>query len=255
MSNPIEVPDNVRLANSEPRPKFDPYTGQPLEDSGVDPLEHADRMQNDAMRERVTQMTGPPDAPMPNFWAEQASAKAASGVSGGPVNPYAPTGWQRKHRTEFDITVPSGQLCRVMRIEREDLFRMNLMGYLDTFTPMLMEDTISSEERGKRIRETMATKPDSIANMFMAIDEVCMAATIRPRITADTNKVDYGGPNDWTNPNFIATALISDLSMEDRFAIFAAAFGRSMDDLKSLFEQTPSVASVADQPGVQQAAE
>jgi hypothetical protein len=233
MSNPIEVPDGIRSAN-ENQPRFDPYTGMPISE------EQKKEMPSSAS----------------NFWAEQANAKDAIPVStSGPVNPYAPTGWQRKHRTEFDITVPSGQLCRVMRIEREDLFRMNLMGYLDTFTPMLMEDTISSEERGKRIRETMATKPDSIANMFMAIDEVCMAATIRPRITADTNKVDYGGPNDWTNPNFIATALISDLSMEDRFAIFAAAFGRSMDDLKSLFEQTPSVASVADQPGVQQAAE
>lgn len=188
------------------------------------------------------------------FWEQQkAVAEPLPVPPSAPVNPYAPTGWQKKNRSEFDITLPSGQLCRVMRIEREDLFRMNLMGYLDTFTPMLMEDTISSEERGKRIRDTMATKPDSIANMFMAIDEICMAATIRPKVTDDENKVDYGGPGDWANPNFIATALISDISMEDRFAIFAAAFGRSMDDLKSLFEQTPSVSSVADESSVQQA--
>lgn len=168
-----------------------------------------------------------------------------------PVNPYAPTGWRKKQRTEFDVTLPSGQLCRVLRLEREDLFRLNLMSYLDTFTPMLMEDSISTEERNRRMQETMTKHPDSIANMFMAIDEVVMAATIRPRVTNDEKKVDYGGPQDWGNPQFIATAYIEDISMEDRMAIFASAFGRSMDDLKSIWNEAGSVASVADGPSVQ----
>jgi hypothetical protein len=245
MSNPIDTA-------AVQRPKFDPYTGRPLEDSGIDPLEHADQMQNDVMREHVERIAGPRDATASNFWAEQKRATEAMSVPQPEVNPFAPTGWKRKNRVEVDITLPSGQLCRVMRIEREDLFRMNLMGYLDTFSPMLMEDTISSEERGKRIRETMSTKPDAIANMFMAIDEVCMASTIRPRITNDESKADYGGPNDWHNPNFIATAYINDISMEDRFAIFAEAFGRSMEDLKSLFGETPGVDSVADESSVPQ---
>lgn len=198
------------------------------------------------------QQAAQPQEAGPSFWAQQQAAATPVPVPPlAPVNPYAPTGWQRKNRNEFDITLPSGQLARVMRLEREDLFRMNLMGYLDTFTPMLMDTTISQQERDDRVRNAMNTQPHAIANMFMAIDEVCMASTIRPRITSDETKADYGGPSDWANPNFIATALIGDISMEDRFAIFAAAFGRSMDDLKSLFGQTPSVASVADQPGVQ----
>jgi hypothetical protein len=172
-----------------------------------------------------------------------------------PANPYAPTGWRRKQRVEFDITLPSGQLCRVLRLEREDLFRLNLMSYLDTFTPMLMEDTISTEERNKRLRDTMTKNPDSIANMFMAIDEVVMAATLRPRVTNNEKKVDYGTPMDWGNPQFIATAYVEDISMEDRMAIFAAAFGRSMDDLKSVWEKAGGVASMADEPSVQQATE
>jgi hypothetical protein len=223
MSNPIDL-------SAVPKPKFDPYTGQPI----VEDEQPVDAVQDGA-----------------NFWAQQKKQAEGVSVPTGAVNPYAPTGWQRKNRAEFDIELPSGQRCRVMRVEREDLFRMNLMGYLDTFTPMLMEDTISSEERGKRIRDRMTNDPNAVANMFMAIDEVCMAATIRPRITDDQEKVDYGGPGDWANSNFIATAYIHDISMDDRFAIFAAAFGRSMEDLKSLFEQTPSVAGVADEPGVQ----
>jgi hypothetical protein len=172
-----------------------------------------------------------------------------------PLNPYAPTGWRKKQRVEFDVTLPSGQLSRVLRLEREDLFRLNLMSYLDTFTPLLMEDSISGEERNKRMRETLTKQPDSIANMFMAIDEVVMAATLRPRVTNDEKKVDYGGPDDWTNPQFIATAYIEDIGMEDRMAIFASAFGRSMDDLKSVWEQAGSVAGMANGSSVQPAAE
>jgi hypothetical protein len=172
-----------------------------------------------------------------------------------PANPYAPTGWRKKQRLEFDVTLPSGQLCRVLRLEREDLFRLNLMSYLDTFTPMLMEDSISAEERNKRMRETMTKHPDSIANMFMAIDEVVMAATLRPHVTNDEKKVDYGGPADWGNPQFVATAYIEDIGMEDRMAIFAAAFGRSMDDLKSIWAKADSLGSVADEPSVPPAAE
>jgi hypothetical protein len=172
-----------------------------------------------------------------------------------PANPYAPTGWRKKQRLEFDVTLPSGQLCRVLRLEREDLFRLNLMSYLDTFTPMLMEDSISAEQRNNRMREALAKHPDSIANMFMAIDEVVMAATLRPHVTNDQNKVDYGNPSDWGNPQFIATAYIEDIGMEDRMAIFAAAFGRSMDDLKSLWAKADSLGSVADESSIPPAPE
>jgi hypothetical protein len=170
-------------------------------------------------------------------------------------NPYAPTGWRRKERVEFDVRLPSGQLCRVLRLEREDLFRLNLMSYLDTFTPMLMEDSISTEERNKRMQDTMLKNPDSLANMFIAIDEVVMAATIKPHVTKDENKVDYGGPDDWAKSSFIATAYIEDISMDDRMAIFAASFGRSMEDLKSIWGEAGGLDSLADESSVPPATE
>jgi len=238
MGNPIEAPSLAHGGhNSDKQPKFDPFTGKPLHGQDEQPEEGE------------------------NFWSQQAQARQAEHVRdtipppSQPVNPYAPTGWQAKRREQFDVTLPSGQLARITRLEREDLFRMNLMGYLDTFAPMLMEETISAEERAKRVREKMNKDPNAIANMFMAIDEVVMASTVKPRVTDKEELVDYGGPNDWSNPRFIATAYINDIEMDDRFAIFAAAFGRSMDDLKSVLEQEASVASVADQPSVQQTPE
>src|SRR5438105_10181586 len=114
------------------------------------------------------------------------------------------------------------------------MFRLNLMQYLDTFTPMLMEDAAASEaKRDDKIKEVIKENPEALSNMFMAIDEVVMAATVKPKVTADESKVDYGTPTDWNNPNFVPIALISDIDMDDRMTIFAAAFGRSMDDLNS----------------------
>jgi hypothetical protein len=139
-----------------------------------------------------------------------------------------------------------------LRLEREDLFRLNLIQYLDTFTPMLMEDSVGSvADRNRRIKETMSSNPNAMANMFIAIDQVVMASTVRPKVTDDKDKADYGGPDDWANPKFVATAYINDIEMEDRMAIFAATFGRSMDDLKSIWSQATSLGSVADEPGVQ----
>jgi len=172
-----------------------------------------------------------------------------------PVNPYAPTGWKRKERVEFDVRLPSGQLCRVLRLEREDLFKLNLIQYLDTFTPLLMEDSISDEERDKRMKEALTSKPDALMNMFVAIDQVVMAASVKPKVTNDAKLVDYGKPKDWNNPNFTPVAFLEDIEMEDRMTIFGAAFGRSMDDLKSVYDQTTSVGSMANEPGVPQAAE
>jgi hypothetical protein len=142
-----------------------------------------------------------------------------------------------------------------MRLEREDLFRMNLIQYLDTFTPLLMQDSVSDAAARRQIQNAVKDDPAALSKMFIAIDQVVMAATIRPKVTDDENKVDYGQPSDWANPKFVATAYINDLEMEDRMAIFGSAFGRSMDDLKSVWEQDPGVGGVADQPSVQQAAQ
>lgn len=233
MNNPIDmtgipVQHAAAAATGELPPRFDSQTGEPL-----------------------FQVQSPP-TPQPPLGYK---ASTQEGDPAGATNPYAPTGWKRKKRVEFDITVPSGQLCSVMRLEREDLFRMNLIQYLDTFTPMLMEESLSDAAARRQIVGAVKDDPAALTKMFIAIDQVVMAATIRPRVTDDENRADYGGPDDWANPKFVATAYINDIEMEDRMAIFGAAFGRSMEDLKSVWEQDPSLGSVADQPSVQQAAQ
>lgn len=178
------------------------------------------------------------------------------------VNPYAPVGWAAKHRVEFDMRLPDeldeagnvirrGQLCRIMRMERDDLFRLNLHEYLDTFTPILMGQEMSEDERREAMEGKMQEDPEALTKMLGAIDIITMAACVKPRITDDPDKVFIGTPEDWADPTFVATVPLENISLMDRMYIFGAAFGRSMDDLKSVWEQTEGLGSVADQQVLQ----
>lgn len=163
-----------------------------------------------------------------------------------PVNPYAPTGWGRRNRNEFDVITPiAGQRARVMRLERDDLLRLDLMEKLNTFAPMLLENQ-TEQERNEKFKEKVKEDPGALKKMYDVIDMVVMAVTIKPRVTNDETKVNYGSGYELADPNFVATAFIEDIDLFDRMFIFGAAFGRSMDDLKSLFNQAQSLAGVGD---------
>lgn len=168
-----------------------------------------------------------------------------------PANPYAPVGWQKQRRIEFDFELPSGQMCRLTRLEREDLIRLNLMEYLNTFAPLLLDQNKTDDDRRAEMEETVKEHPESIGQLFMAVDKVVMACTLRPKITDNKDKVNLGTPADWANPNFTATVHIDNIDMMERLYIFGAAFGKSMDDLKSLWGETQGLDGVADVPGVQ----
>lgn len=174
----------------------------------------------------------------------------AEGLSGVPVdtavaNPYAPTGWRRKEKVLFDVETPSGQTCEVMRLERDDLMRLDLLQYLDTFTPLLLEDSLSEDERSAQMTEIVKDNPESLQKMFKAIDKVILACVTKPHITEEHSKVNYGSERDWGNPNFVATVHLDDIDTFDRMYIFGAAFGRDMDDLKSVLQQAQGVGSLA----------
>jgi len=162
-----------------------------------------------------------------------------------PANPYAPTGWRKKNRVQFDLELPSGQLCLITRLERDDLLRLNLMQYLDTFTPMLLGNTATDEQNAADMTEIIQRNPQALQKLLTAIDKVVMACTLKPQITEDKSKVNYGDEDDWRNPDFVATVLLDDIDSFERMFIFGAAFGRDMDDLKSVLEQAEGLGSLS----------
>lgn len=167
------------------------------------------------------------------------------------VNPYAPTGWRKKQRLEFDLELPSGQLCRVMRLERDDVMRMGLMEYLNTFAPMLMDQALSDEERQTQMQEKVQDDPKALGDMLDAIDKVVMTCCVKPRVTQDPKLVNYGDEEDWGDPNFTPVAYLDDIDSFEKMYIFGAAFGSDMDHLKSVLQQAQSMAGMGSQPSVQ----
>lgn len=205
-----------------------------------DDSEEFDARQAEAdARAAAAEPVGPGHGAIPqDFSGQPASA-------GPPANPYLVTGWRTRQHTEFDVTLPSGQICRVRRLERDDLLRMDIMQYLDTFTPMLLDDSMSDEERERMMTEEVKKNPDALRKMLGAIDKVIMVACVKPQITEDPALVNYGGEFDWGNPNFTPVALLEDIDTFERMAIFGAAFGQDMDALKSVLEQAEGLGRVA----------
>lgn len=195
------------------------------------------------------------DDPMPGYSFDATPPLGAEPPPSRSVNPYAPVGWQAKERIEFDLELPSGQVCRVIRMERDDLFRLNLQDYLNSFLPLLMDDALTDEQRELKMAEIMQDDPKALTKMLGAIDQVVMAACVKPRITEDPEKVNIGGPAEWNDANFVAVVPLDNIPTVERMFIFGSAFGRSMDDLKSLLREAEGMAGMGDVASLQQDAQ
>lgn len=167
-----------------------------------------------------------------------------------PPNPYVPTGWRKRQTVEFDLTLPSGQTCRARRLERNDVIKLKIVDQLDTLLPLLI-DLPEGPERDEKIKQVMKDDPSAIEGMFGVIDIVVMACCLKPAVTANEAAVNYGTPLEWGDPTFVPIAYIDDIEPEDKVAIFAAAFGADMSDLKSAGSATPSVAHLPASQSVQ----
>lgn len=159
-------------------------------------------------------------------------------------NKYAPTGWRKKVSIEFDLHVPSGQVCRIRRLETNDVFRLKILDHLDQFLPMLLDDKLDDQQRDEKIQNAVKNNTHLIDDLYGVVDIVVMACCLKPAITANVDATYYGTEADWGNPDFLAIVHIDDIDLMDRMAIFEAAFGAESAGLKSFFQQKASVEPV-----------
>lgn len=198
---------------------------------------------------------GEPEAP-PLFNSPVPPAFSGARVDAPAANPYAPTGWGANEREEMDLVTPSGQNCRVRRLERDDVIDLGLLKHLDTFTPLLLDTKMSDAEKVQRAEALVRKNPHAMGDMFGAVDKVVEAACVSPRVTFNQDHEYMGGPMEWADPTFTATIYIKRIDIVDRMAIFNAAFGRSIDQLKSVGGgQESGVGSLADDAVLPQDAE
>lgn len=215
MSNPIQVGP---LTDANPRK--------------LDPIPHQHQL--------------PPQG-SPGTQSASASGPHTVGISPGiklsdtlpdkPTNPYAPTGWRRKQAVEFDVQLPSGQVARIRRLERNDLFKLKIIDHLDKLLPLLIDNS-SSDEQQTKVKEAISRNAHMIDDLFNVMDIVVFACCVNPMVTADPNAVII----DETIP--VNVVHIDDIDVDDRMIIFNAAFGLEADALKSVLGQASGVGSV-----------
>jgi hypothetical protein len=175
----------------------------------------------------------PPEATAQAFVAPQPEAVQQPVA---PTNKYAATGWRRKQSVEFDLQVPSGQWCRVRRLEKNDIFRLRIVDHLDSILPMLV-DIGDGADKEKRIAESLKANAHLIDDMYTVIDVVVMACCINPAVTTELAAV-----NEDADP---AIVLIDNIDVDDRMVIFGAAFGRDANELKSVIPTQTGVEPVS----------
>lgn len=164
------------------------------------------------------------------------------------LNRYAPTGWRKKHSIEFDYQTPSGQVCRLRRLERNDIIKLKLIDHMDDLLPKLIDIGDATPEK---ITEALKDNMHLIDGLYNAADVVVMACCVRPMVTSDPNLVSYGTEADELDPNFVAVVSLDDIDIEDRMAIFLAAFGSDAAGLKSVSPEATSMESVPASENIQ----
>lgn len=167
------------------------------------------------------------------------------GIESVPVEPPIPPPprsyqWNRVHKEEFDVELPSGSFVRLRKLSKSDIFNLNIVEALDSFTGGLIEPQTEEEQASNdKIAAEAIMDPEKRGKLFNTVDRVVLAAVVSPRVvaTGDTTEEQIN---------------VVDIEIDDKFKIFREAFGEQMDALKSLREeQAPVLGSVSEGEDVQ----
>lgn len=156
---------------------------------------------------------------------------------------YAPTTWGGSPYTE--ITVPSGQLCLVRKLQPMDLVSGDLLGVSDLLTdtvqakideaktgPRDHKKPAAEQEKADRdkIADALGKVVSSPENFDSMIDAVMIKAVVEPSIEIP--------PRDFSE-RIDGTVYVDTISFGDKMHIFNWVMG-GMDQLKSFREPTSS---------------
>lgn len=103
-----------------------------------------------------------------------------------PADPYAPTAWGQP--SEQDFKCPSGQLCRVRRVDMMDLLGGGLLNNLDFVTKIVQDEHVPNATVGpkaienKALSALSASGPKEMAEFKKAIDGVVLRVVVKPSL-------------------------------------------------------------------------
>jgi hypothetical protein len=158
-------------------------------------------------------------------------------------NKYAATTWG--HSTEFDFETPSGQLCRMRRIDPTKLISMGILDQLDFLSGHVLNDLIpngrrtaaqkakdSKENVGKSVKERereardkalkeMMDSPEKIEEFTKVLDKVVVAVVMEPSLALPPQPDPE--PSEYVPPREEGVVYTDTIDFNDKVAIFNRA--------------------------------
>lgn len=161
-------------------------------------------------------------------------------------DPYALTGWGSQSREkEKDLTLPSGQRCRVRMLGMEDILELDLLDAMDTFSKHLIKDVkkpgkqeTEEEDSGLEFLK-MLKDGDRMKDLRKTVDKVVPVVVLKPQVWPNPGK------NKTPDPGKL---YVKDIDLSDKFVIFSAVFegfGPGMADFRE--ESEKSVGAVEEE--------
>jgi hypothetical protein len=144
-------------------------------------------------------------------------------------DPYAATAWGQP--SEQDFTCPSGQKCRVRRVDIMDLLGGGILNDLDFLTSMVNETHIPNAGPGKSNAALQGIVGDTknLAKFQRTMTDVVLRVVIRPEL----HPVPAEG-----EPRIDGRVYIDSVQMTDKIALFNwAVTGKEAEEIKQFREQ------------------
>jgi hypothetical protein len=152
------------------------------------------------------------------------------------ADPYAPTAWGQPD--EIDFRCPSGQLCRVRRVDVVDLLGGGLLNKLDIFTAAANEATPDAKKNdaAAKVATGILGDTENMDQFKTVMAEVVRRVVIKPALWADPPDGEEKVPG---------CIYVSSVAFTDRVAIFNwAVTGKQTEEIKQFRE--PAGESVGD---------
>lgn len=173
-----------------------------------------------------------------------AGAAQKSALRGEPLHPeptrtagdrYAPTAWGQP--VEQDFTCPSGQVCKVRRVDMMDLLGSSLLNNVDFMTSIVNSEHIPAAGGKPAVKssevdlvKTFAENQQNMGQFREVIDSVVLRVVMLPQLFAvpaeDTDRVE-------------GRVYLDTVALTDKIEIFNwAVRGQSADDLERFREES-----------------
>lgn len=97
------------------------------------------------------------------------------------ANPYAPTAWASDGPSEYDFQVPSGQLCRIRKIEAEMLIEAGILGQVTRLTGVVQQGIDEAEGRKvQRVGEILQKDPAKSKEIIGVVNSLVCVVVLQP---------------------------------------------------------------------------